>query len=349
MARVVDVAVVGAGPAGATLARRLAEGGAKVVLFDHTHPREKVCGGGISARARAMFPELERLAPLGRSGTSLRLVAPDGLTATVAGRGETFAIDRAIFDRALLDEAVAAGAAWRAEKVLAATRVRGGFVLETRAASCRARLLVGADGARSSIRRGLVGPIPNEHLGFGAHALAPRLDPPSAMLRFFGDRRGYAWVFNRREQSSVGVGMPLTHKNDWRSQLERHFRREAPERALRGIRAWVLPQAAAGEFFRAPIAGDDWLLVGDAAGHCDPLTGEGIVYALWGARLAAEAILRQRPASFDAAWRNAYLARFERHLKLAPTLANRFLLDALIAAGRLPFVGARLFGMIGGN
>ena len=62
-----DAAVIGAGPAGSTVARLLAKGGARVVLIDHSHPREKPCGGGISARATAMFPELDRLRPQGRA------------------------------------------------------------------------------------------------------------------------------------------------------------------------------------------------------------------------------------------------------------------------------------------
>ena len=98
-----DVAIVGAGPAGTTAAHRLAMGGARVIVFDPSHPREKPCGGGISARARTMFPELEALVSQGKTGTSLRLVSPAGRITTVQGSGQTFAVEKEILDKYLLD------------------------------------------------------------------------------------------------------------------------------------------------------------------------------------------------------------------------------------------------------
>jgi geranylgeranyl reductase family protein len=348
VSRAFDVAIVGAGPAGSTLAHRLAAAGATVALFDPSHPREKVCAGGISARARAMFPELNQLADQARQGTTLRLIGPSGLTVEIARSGGTMAIDRTILDKTLLDWAVNAGAAWFPWQVTGFEKTADGYTIRTPHRPLKARLLVGADGVYSLVRKALVGPIPHEHLALGAHVLVKDLNPPCAVMRFFGDRRGYAWVFNRKERSSIGIGMPQTKKDGWPDWLARFYCSHAPGRAMPHVRGWSLPLASHREFFDRPTAGDDWLLVGDAAGHVDPLTGEGIWYAMWGARLAAEAILAGRPGSYHAAWQEAYRPRFEKHLRWAPRLEKARLVDALILAGRLPFIGRRLFGAISG-
>ncbi|HPQ69012.1 MAG TPA: NAD(P)/FAD-dependent oxidoreductase [bacterium] len=343
--RMFDAAIVGAGPAGATVAHRLAQAGANVVVFDHSHPREKPCGGGISARARTMFPELDELAALGKSGTRLRLVSPAGRVTVVEGGGNTFAIDRAILDAQLLARAVDAGARHEAQKVLAVEKQADGWRVTTSAGAVRAKTLIGADGVFSPVRRALLGPIPRAHLAFGAHALVERLDPPSALLQFFGDRRGYAWIFNRKEKSSLGVGMPDARKGDWRVLLQRLINEQAPGHSP-SIRGWLLPQASSEAAFAAKLGGDDWCVIGDAAGHVDPFTGEGILYAMWGARIAAECLQSGGLAAYDARWREEFLPRLLKHLKMSALLERGYLLEAVLAAGRLPLVGAWLYGAL---
>ena len=68
----------------------------------------------------------------------------------------------------------------------------------------------------------------------------------------------------------------------------------------------MLPLAKNPDFFMLPCAGVDWVLVGDAAGHVDPITGEGILYALWSGKLAAEVIKRNELKSYDRLWREEY-------------------------------------------
>jgi geranylgeranyl reductase len=344
--KIYDAAIVGGGPSGATAAQRLATGGARVVVFDHSHPREKPCGGGISARARKLFPELEDLVPLGKTGTILRLVSPAGRVVAVQGGGKTFAISRTILDARLLTRAVAAGAEHRAEKVVGVSREKDIWVVSTERGQARARAIIGADGAMSLVRREIIGAIPERHLALGAHVIVPRLDPPSALIRFFGDRRGFAWVFNRQDDSSIGVGMPLTRRADWRNTLAWFFAEQAPGRAMPLVDSWCLPQASSADAFAQPVAGDDWCLIGDAAGHADPLAGEGIIYALWGGELAAQAVLAGKPRSFDRLWRDAFLARLLKHLRLSFVLEKRRAVEALLGLGRLPLVGRIIYGAL---
>ena len=68
----------------------------------------------------------------------------------------------------------------------------------------------------------------------------------------------------------------------------------------------MLPSARNPEFFATPCAGKNWILVGDAAGHVDPISGGGILYALWDGELAAQAIKANNPQSYDLLWRDAF-------------------------------------------
>jgi len=68
----------------------------------------------------------------------------------------------------------------------------------------------------------------------------------------------------------------------------------------------MLPSASNPNFFKLPCAGANWILIGDAAGHVDPISGGGILYALWGGELAAKAIERENLKLYDEAWTREY-------------------------------------------
>ena len=79
-----------------------------------------------------------------------------------------------------------------------------------------------------------------------------------------------------------------------------------------------------------PCAGEDWILVGDAAGHVDPITGAGILYALWSGELAAEVIKRKELTAYDKLWREAYGNDLRERCKQRDTFFNPFMIELSI-------------------
>ena len=168
-----NVAVVGGGPAGALLALHLARDGASVTVFDASHPREKPCGGGVTAKALALLPPAPASDPLpGRSVLACRFESGDGEAVDVTLARPVVVASRLELDGWLLRQAMGAGARHVAERVTAVAdrEVTAGG----RRHACD--VVVGADGAGSLVRRTLLSPTPPARLTMAAAIL---LDSPS--------------------------------------------------------------------------------------------------------------------------------------------------------------------------
>jgi geranylgeranyl reductase family protein len=314
-----DVAIVGAGPAGAATAARLAGYGLDVVLIDHKRfPRDKVCGDFVGALA------IVELAALGvtkteayRRSNVIREAALhlDGaqlihqsFPVVPGAPGHGRVVPRMQLDEWILGAAIDAGATIRdGVKVLGFDRDARGVVLslerDDSVRTLRARALVGADGSNSQIARLLRG----RNLSKDRRIIAVRgyyrgIHGPAARADLYFSARsfpGYYWLFPiGPHEANVGVGMvrrtvPPTAEHLRKLLLD--LVEDDP--ALRGrigtgsldgkIVGWPLTTYDP----RAKITGDRTLLVGDAAGLINPLNGEGIQYALQSARWASETLV----------------------------------------------------------
>ncbi len=316
------VAVVGGGPAGTSLARQLARDGSDVTLFDHSHPREKPCGGALTARALALLPDAPVDDPLparlvhecifdSGAGESVRLPLREPVA--VAARME--------LDAWLLRGAVAAGARHVAERVVS---VDGAGGLRTAAGREGVfDLVVGADGAASVVRRTIVGALPPQRLMMAAGWFA-RGDSPM-LVRFTPGLDGYLWLFPRSDHVGVGICAPLASvpTRAMLGRLEReiagHFPALLDDEA--GRYAHTIPSPATDPRSLLEIAGDRFALVGDAAALADPITGEGIYYALRSAHTLAETL---REDGCARRYPERVLDGFARELLLAARLRERF-------------------------
>ena len=316
-----NVAVVGAGPGGSLLALRLAEGGARVTLFDASHPREKPCGGGLTGKALRVLPTGSAADPLpARYVGSCLFEDGEGKAALVAMPAPVAVASRRAFDAWLLRRAALAGARHVVERVAA---VSVGEVRTTTGRVERFDTVVGADGATSLVRRTFLGPLPKERLVMAAGFFVPGTAP--MLVRFIPPLAGYLWLFPRPDHVGVGICAPLGQvpTRELQERLQREVARDFP--ALDDPEAeryaHTIPFPSTDPRSILEIAGPSWALVGDAAALCDPITGEGIFYALRSATLLAETLLTDgSPARYPA----RALDDFGRDLLKAAALHRRF-------------------------
>lgn len=312
-----EVAVVGAGPAGSSLALRLARAGVDVALLDaRGFPRSKPCGDCLSPGATPLLREIGVLGEVKRRGagrlTGWRVRSPGGTWFAGRfdpgrGRGPAagLAVPRRSLDEALLRAAAGAGARHvpRARCVallrergrVVGVRVRGDGARERK---IRARWVVGADGLRSTVARRL-GPVrrgPRQRLALVARLRADAGPERTGELRLHREGvLGLAPV--GRSRYNLTLVVPRREAPAVSRDRKGYFRRRVREH---GLGRWLaaaapLPELeVTGPFELKPrrLAVPGALLVGDAAGYFDPLTGQGIYRALATARLAARAIRR---------------------------------------------------------
>lgn len=291
-----DVVVVGGGPSGATAAADLARAGRRVALLDRAG-RIKPCGGAIPPRLIADFdiPDAQIVARI----TSARMVSPTARHVDIPIEGGFIGmVDREHFDAYLRDRAVAAGATLVAgaftgiERDASETRVAYRDKASGEPCALPTRLVIGADGARSTVARGEVPggdaiPYVIAYHEIIASPPAGAYDPTRCDVIYDGaiSPDFYGWIFPHGAQASVGMGTGVegvdlkaaTTALRRASGLAdcRTLRKEGAPIPLRPLDRWD--------------NGRDVLLAGDAAGVVAPSSGEGIYYAMVGGRLAAEA------------------------------------------------------------
>jgi geranylgeranyl reductase family protein len=241
-----DVVIVGAGPAGATAALALAQAGVRVRLLDRAvFPRNKPCGGGISARVLTRFPYLERELPrIATHGVSrLYLEGPDGDAVVVESDGPAaLMIRRVEFDALLVSMARSAGAELVAgADVVHAAEVGDGVALATRdGRRFDAPIVIAADGVHSVVARrlGLNAGWPASAVALDMMEETPRsalrdLDPSTLWVAYGyepdspsavnsqsiqnpqpairNSPHGYAYIFPKRDHVNIGIGYVLSH------------------------------------------------------------------------------------------------------------------------------------------
>ena len=347
---VVDVAIVGGGPAGSTCAALCAAGGLRTLLLEREKfPREKVCGDCINP---ACWPVLERLDLIQQIHTSPRGVLDSVEFIGISGKrlridlpreGKTeIAIKRSIFDYLLLDRARRLGADIREEATLLSldqTRAKL-WKIDIVRETLLARIVVGADGRNSTVAR-LRNILPRptrERVALQAHVPLPRGFGNRVVLQLLAEGYSGQAPVNDRELNLCLVGTPPTI-GSLRNWAVREFN-------LPSDQSWRTVTPLTRD--PIPVAHDNLFFIGDAARVVEPFTGEGIYYALQSGELAADAIAKimrgeDRESAlreFAHAHREMYRGRLwinqlARAAVLAPRVASALLPIARYSPGIL--------------
>ncbi len=363
------IAVVGAGPAGASAANALCLGGVRdVALIDRARfPRDKVCGDGITEGAVDVLKEFDLGHLLAPYALISRVVVTSGSQAAiepVAGERPlplAYVIPRKVFDAALVSAALQRGAAdltgYKLEK---ADRCDGRWSLELSGEPpgrprrrITADFLIGADGATSRVRRALGLALNSDaHTSIAIRAYARVTAPRKPLMQIDMINGiiwpGYAWIFDSGSQVvNVGLGTELVaykaQKRRLPEVLASYLSQLGGDFDLDQASVHSAPLPLASRLPRLALPAQSAALIGDAASMINPLTGEGISYGMVAGLLLgrelADAVRQGQdlgPAAlrYEKDFRARFSAHFRNNVALRGILRFRPLAERMVRSYR---------------
>lgn len=314
-----QVGIVGAGVAGSTCAQVLGEAGIKVAIFDHSHPREKPCGGFIEDR---VVEEFEIPKTLLENEVKWSLTERFKLRTRFLFEPSQFLASRKDFDSYLLQRALKNNSAtFFDEKVVQVIAEKEKWILRTNGGKfVKVNFLVGADGCPSLVRKYVYKPIPQEFLamtvGYDLSCSREYIEKNFAKntVEVYYPRRyvkkgGFIWIFPKRTKINIGIGSRESGSK-LKQALDTFIAVHPAGKRLKNLEGQffthLIPAVWVKKFFDLPCSGNNWALIGDAAGHVNPIGGLGIYYAMKGGRLCGRAFLDGDIHLFEEYWRKDY-------------------------------------------
>jgi flavin-dependent dehydrogenase len=314
------VAVLGGGPAGSLAAERLAAAGLETVVFDEKLAWEKPCGGGLTFKAYGRYPFLIE------NDTPKKLVTATCLTAPQAGAVEMrLARPLVIYSRydlnqLLLRRAEKAGARLEQTRVLGLDHKSGGWTVRTKSGAMDTDFCVIATGARNPLREFGTEWMASDTMGALGYFVPGEQDQID--IQFLPKLNGYIWVFPRCGHLSVGICGKGEPAQALRARLDRYMHDRDISHSGATFYSHVLPALEPSAWRQNRVGGDGWLAVGDAAGLVDPITGEGLYYAMRSGELASQVILDDAQTSKAQAYQQVLRCDFAGDLEYGAVLAK---------------------------
>jgi flavin-dependent dehydrogenase len=315
-----DIAIVGGGPSGAMCGEQLARAGHNVDIFDEHLAWEKPCGGGLTHKAIQCFPFLLDNRYPKKLVHSIELISSNDQRATLDMTHPIVIYSRTVLNGLLLNRAAEAGCTVQRSHVIGVdtTAPKPRYCLEGEWKT--ADFLVLAAGARNQLvpeTRALQ----RDELEMTQGYFVPQT-AEAITVKFLPHFEGYIWSFPRCDHLSVGIcGSMSSHTS---SELKGHLQEfmTKQEISTEGARFYshVLPSPRERTLSERTVLGKNWAMVGDAAAWVDPLTGEGLFYAMKSGELLGKSLAEGCPEKYSA-W---VKAAFSAELEFAAKIVRRF-------------------------
>lgn len=327
-----DVIVVGAGPAGSATARTLADGGINVCIVDkHIFPRDKLCGGLLTLRSKKIFDEVFKTSwdsTVEVVSRGVNFFYKDRFLNSVEDYKDLHFTCRYNFDDYLLRQAEQVGTILYLGNAVKDIDINNNTLELVNKAVLTYDFVVGADGVNSIVAKTLFGKsFDKETIAFGLEMEVPitekykRIKNPEI---YFGVVRwGYGWVFPKKKTLTVGVG-GLHKKNQ---DLKEEFRQFLNMRFGKVPNAKIKGHYVPFGDYRDQPGKNNILLCGDATGLVEPITGEGIAFAMQSGYYAALSIME---ALSKHKTMNAFDLYKKRYKKITSVLDHANILRYLI-------------------
>jgi len=315
-----EIAIVGGGPSGAMCGEQLARGGHAVKIFDEHLAWEKPCGGGLTHKAIRYFPFLLDNPYPKKLVRAVELIASDEQRVTMKMTHPIVIYSRTVLNGILLSRAQEAGC-----------EVQRSHVMDVDTAGDKPRLrvdgewqqtdyLVLAAGARNQLLPE-TRPLQRDELEMTQGYFVPETSE-AITIKFLPHFEGYIWSFPRQDHLSVGIcGSMSAHTSaELRAHLGTFVEQHKIDTAEAKFYSHVLPSPQEHTLAHRPVLGRNWAMIGDAAACVDPLTGEGLFYALRSGELLGRALAEGCPEKYPARVK----AAFSAELEFAARIVRRF-------------------------
>jgi len=312
--------IVGGGPSGAMCGEQLALAGNAVHIYDEHLAWEKPCGGGLTYKATQCFPFLLDNPHPKRLIHSVEIISAENHRAKLGLQHPIVIYSRTVLNGLLLDRAQAAGCQIHHSRVQGVDTTGDKPMYSVDGQWCRADFLVVAAGARNQFLPG-TRPLSRDELEMTQGYFVPQTSE-EIIIKFLPDFEGYIWSFPRADHLSLGIcGSMASHtSNELRSHLREFAAAEQIDTENGRFYSHVLPSPKERTLSDRAVVGRAWALCGDAAAWVDPLTGEGLFYAMRSGEIIGRSIAEGCPEKYPARVR----ASFSLELEFAARIVRRF-------------------------